>query len=190
MDIRTLKQKFLLKSYNFDLGTRRQRTIQDTNYVAYINSTRGMEGLIKSLKDELGDKATVEELWLNKREKRVDVNSQVGVIEAYEEEPPIANRCTHVLFVTSDSDKVLEYSKFLINRYMNIYSAVVPTKERIPRKVREVHRESSVNTIDRRTTKVNDKSKINTKKVQKPTSFLQKVGYKLLGMISYWLKQH
>lgn len=187
MDTTKIQKSFLLKSYSMNFGTRGQRTLSDANYVAYVNSLRDMNGLIKSLKDTLNGQAIVEELWLHKKEVEISGGTvRAGSLEAFDKKPNIAKSCTHVVLVMSEDEKVLEYSKFLINRYMNMLTSVVPASE-LPN-IRPVREKRGGHIPKKVQSKVGEKSEPTVEKVEAPTSFMQKVAEKLIEKLSKWAK--
>ena len=130
-----IKQDFISHFPSFNCDAYKKRTVRGKNYVAFINSTRDMEGLIETLKNELGDDAEVEQVWVDSSSKCEGIyNSPVRKTSMFEQKPIIANSCTHVLLVASDDERILDYSKFIINRYMNAYTSIMQYDDKPLRK--------------------------------------------------------
>lgn len=110
-------------------NSRTPTIIEGDGYIAYVNYLRKFSGLIQTLQEELHNTTTMQ-LWLDVSGQSNSGGCITTTLRLFEYPPVIANSCIHVLLVMSDISNEIEYSKFILNRYMNMYTTVIPVDPR------------------------------------------------------------
>lgn len=148
----------LVKQLSTKVPTRKEQTIvEGEGYIAYVNYLRKFSGLIQTLQEEIPNATTVQ-LWLDIAGQSNDDEGCVTTrLRLFDYPPVIANSCIHILLVMSDVDSEVEYSKFILNRYMNMYTALIPVDPKKPTKKKPV------------------KDTVKKKAVKKPENFFKQV---------------
>lgn len=128
----------LVEQLSRKVSSRKEQTIvEGEGYIAYVNYLRKFSGLIQTLQEEIPNATTVQ-LWLDVAGQSNTGSCITTKLRLFDYPPVIANSCIHILLVMSDIDSEVEYSKFILNRYMNMYTTLIPVDPKIPTKKKPV----------------------------------------------------
>lgn len=129
LDIKNFKRNLLSDLRDIGITPKTNQVINGKDYVAYLNTLRGLKGVIASLHEEFDQYHNIEivDVWM--RFTEVKCSTPFGIAsylkpEILQNEPIIACDFTHVVAIHSDDKNMLEYVKWSVDKHLSGINAL------------------------------------------------------------------
>lgn len=129
LDIKNFRRNLLTDLREIGITPKTNQIINGKQYVAYLNTLRGLKGVMASLHEEFDQYHNIEivDVWI--RFTEVNCTTPFGLAsylkpEILSHEPIISCDFTHVVAIHSDDNNMLEYVKWSIEKHLSGINAL------------------------------------------------------------------
>lgn len=134
MDSRQFRKSLLTDLKEIGITPKVTEKLVRPQYIAYLNTLRGMKGLMQTIRQEFSeyDKVDITEVWMKSEQTEIETpfgTASYDKVEVLNAEPIVGVDYMHLVAVQCDDENLLKYVEWTIEKYLSEYSELKPVMD-------------------------------------------------------------